>query len=97
MNHLRLLIALAIVFTIGFQPLYAQVTTASISGMVTDNANEALVGANVVAIHEPSRTQYGITTRRMVVLTFQTSELAGRTPFRPPMWATRLKNSKTFS
>ena len=63
MNHLGLPTALTILFILGFQPMFAQVTTGSISGLVTDNADQPLIGANVVAIHEPSGTQYGITTR----------------------------------
>lgn len=43
--------------------LYAQVTTASIFGKVTDDKGEALVGATVTATHEASGTFYGTTTR----------------------------------
>lgn len=39
------------------------VTTASISGTVTADNNEALPAANIVAVHLPSGTQYGISTR----------------------------------
>ena len=37
----------------------AQVTTASLSGKVTDPTKEAIIGATVQAIHEPSGTRYG--------------------------------------
>jgi hypothetical protein len=40
----------------------AQVTTASLSGKVTDASNETIIGATVQAIHEPSGTVYGAIT-----------------------------------
>ncbi|TAH18027.1 MAG: TonB-dependent receptor [Cytophagales bacterium] len=42
--------------------LYAQVTTASMSGVITDEKGEALIGATVVAKHLPSGSQYGAAT-----------------------------------
>jgi hypothetical protein len=43
--------------------LNAQVTTASINGMITDKSGQPLPGAMVRAIHEPSGTQYGTSAR----------------------------------
>jgi hypothetical protein len=43
--------------------LQAQVTTASINGNVSDKNGQPLPGANVRAIHVPSGSQYGISTR----------------------------------
>ena len=37
----------------------AQVTTSSIKGLVVDDLNEPLLGANIVAIHNPTGTKYG--------------------------------------
>ena len=37
---------------------YAQVTTSSMSGQIADESGEPLIGAAVVAVHEPSGTQY---------------------------------------
>ena len=42
--------------------LNAQVTTASIKGKVTDVNREPVIGANILAIHESSGTQYGAIT-----------------------------------
>lgn len=36
----------------------AQVTTASMAGMITENQQEPIIGATVVATHEPSGTRY---------------------------------------
>ena len=41
---------------------YAQATTSSVSGKVSDGQNEPLPGTTVMAIHEPSGTRYGTVT-----------------------------------
>jgi hypothetical protein len=38
--------------------LFAQVTTSSMNGVVTDNNNEPLVGATITATHQPTGTRY---------------------------------------
>ncbi len=40
----------------------AQVTTANMSGLVVDDQNEPLLGANIVAVHTPTGTTYGAIT-----------------------------------
>lgn len=43
--------------------VFGQVTTSAISGLVTDDKGDGLPGATVIAIHEPTGTKYGTTTR----------------------------------
>ena len=40
----------------------AQVTTSSMSGKITSENKEPVIGATIVAIHEPSGTSYGAVT-----------------------------------
>ena len=41
---------------------FAQVTTSSLAGRVVDQSGEPVIGAAVVALHEPSGTSYGAVT-----------------------------------
>ena len=54
----------------------AQVTTSSMSGRVTDNEGE-VIGATVVAIHEPSGTRYGAITNEKGVFSIQGMRVGG--------------------
>ena len=58
----RISFLLALTLLVG-QVLLAQVTTSSISGVVKSAAGEPLVGASVVAIHEPTGTEYRAMSR----------------------------------
>jgi hypothetical protein len=73
----NLLATIALVFTC-LAGIYAQgVTTSSIRGSVKDQKGEALPGANVVAIHVPSGTQYGTSTRADGVFTIPNARIGG--------------------
>lgn len=53
---LRAIMALAAVLFV--LPSVAQVTTASMAGQITEDNKEPIIGASIVAIHEPSGTRY---------------------------------------
>ncbi|WP_425237437.1 TonB-dependent receptor [Ulvibacterium sp.] len=55
-------IYLSIVLLLMVYSMTAQVTTSNISGTVVDDQNQALLGANVVAVHTPTGTKYGAIT-----------------------------------
>ncbi len=59
LSHLTLFVCFFFCVT---GPLAAQITTSTLLGSVEDETGEPLIGATVVAVHEPSGTEYGITT-----------------------------------
>ena len=62
MNKAFKSILLAFTTLIAGTVAFAQVTTSSLSGRVVDQAGEPVIGAAVVALHEPSGTVYGSVT-----------------------------------
>ncbi|HEX9825826.1 MAG TPA: carboxypeptidase-like regulatory domain-containing protein, partial [Flavobacteriaceae bacterium] len=53
---LTLLLMLSSIFAIG------QVTTSNIKGLILDESDQPLPGANIVAVHTPTGTKYGAAT-----------------------------------
>jgi hypothetical protein len=62
MTTTRKIILFLSVFLLFTAATFAQVTTSGMSGRVLDANNNPLPGATVLAIHEPSGSQYGTST-----------------------------------
>ena len=63
MTALRTALAVVAFLTFSAAAFAQGVTTGALAGAVTDNKQQPVVGANVIAIHEPSGTTYETTTR----------------------------------
>lgn len=61
MNLIRFTLTLSIILFLG-STVYSQVTTSGMNGVVSGAQGERLPGATVIAVHEPSGTQYGTIT-----------------------------------
>ncbi|MBR3716909.1 MAG: carboxypeptidase regulatory-like domain-containing protein, partial [Bacteroidaceae bacterium] len=57
--RMLMLAVMALFITVGVQ---AQITTAAMGGRVIDDTCEAVIGASVRAVHEPSGSVYGAVT-----------------------------------
>ena len=62
MNNPLKSLVLAVAMLLAGITASAQVTTSSLGGRVVDQNGEPVIGAAVVAIHEPSGTSYGSVT-----------------------------------
>src|SRR6185295_14445570 len=60
----RNLLVTLVCFLAGVSSVLAQgVTTASINGIIKDKKGEVLPGANIIAVHQPTGSQYGTMAR----------------------------------
>lgn len=57
--------------------LFAQITTSAINGTVKNNADEPLVGATIVATHQPSGTKYSTVSRAGGQFSIQNMRVGG--------------------
>jgi hypothetical protein len=57
--------------------IWAQVTTATLTGIVEDDKNETLIGAIVIATHEPSGSRYAALTREDGLFTIPNMRVGG--------------------
>ena len=62
MKHVFKSFLLALTMMIASGVAFAQVTTSSLSGKITDEKGETVIGAAVLATHTPSGTVYGAVT-----------------------------------
>ena len=56
---------------------FAQLTTSSLVGSVKDTKGEALIGATVVAVHNPTGTNYGNITNENGLFNIQNMKVGG--------------------
>ncbi|MFN4893429.1 MAG: carboxypeptidase regulatory-like domain-containing protein [Bacteroidota bacterium] len=71
----RILFLFTLVFVAG--QLFAQITTSAINGAVKSTADEPLVGATIVATHQPSGTKYTTITRAGGQFSIQNMRVGG--------------------
>ena len=57
--------------------IHAQVTTASMSGKVTDTSSEAMIGVNIKATHTPTGTEYYTITQPNGSYSFNNLRIGG--------------------
>ena len=56
---------------------FGQITTSTISGVVKNEKNEALVGATIHAVHQPTGTEYKTTTNKSGVYVLPAVRVGG--------------------
>jgi hypothetical protein len=76
---MRKILQLTLIFMLtATSGLLAQgVTTASINGFIKDSKGEALPGANIIAVHQPTGSQYGTSSRTDGRFTIPNAKVGG--------------------
>ena len=62
-NYLISILTLALLYVGISGEVRGQATTSWMTGVITDNNNGELPGASIIAIHEPTGTKYGVSSR----------------------------------
>jgi len=74
---LKRIVFLFVVALVASPMLFAQITTSAINGAVKNNADEPLVGATIVATHQPSGTKYSTVSRAGGQFSIQNMRVGG--------------------
>ena len=74
---LKRIVFLLVVALMASPLLFAQITTSAINGTVKNNADEPLVGATIVATHQPSGTKYSTVSRAGGQFSIQNMRVGG--------------------
>ncbi|MFZ1704133.1 MAG: carboxypeptidase regulatory-like domain-containing protein [Saprospiraceae bacterium] len=74
---MKLRILQLVFFILAGFTLHAQVTNSSMTGKITDDKGESLIGATVVAIHTPTGTQYGTVTNEEGIYSISNMRVGG--------------------
>ena len=74
---LKRILFLLVVALVASPLLFAQITTSAINGTVKNNADEPLVGATIVATHQPSGTKYSTVSRAGGQFSIQNMRVGG--------------------
>ena len=74
---LKRIVLLFVVALVASPLLFAQITTSAINGAVKNNSDEPLVGATIVATHQPSGTKYSTVSRAGGQFSIQNMRVGG--------------------
>ncbi len=74
---LKRIVFLLVVALMASPLLFAQITTSAVNGTVKNNADEPLVGATIVATHQPSGTKYSTVSRAGGQFSIQNMRVGG--------------------